>query len=631
MAEQLGIESKLKDIYKNPVGKDILDKLLMQVGKSEKILTNPIVGNLRLKTVMHLSRKLLDKQFYNSFLTLLNEAESMVEVSQESIEEVWWKEKIVYQIYPRSFKDSNGDGIGDINGIIEKLDYLQGLGIDMIWLSPIYDSPNDDNGYDIRDYYKIMAEFGTMADFDKLLNEVHKRGMKLIMDLVVNHTSDEHEWFQKAIKESGSLYKDYYLFKEGEENQLPNNWTSYFSGPAWNYYKSQGSWALHLFSKKQMDLNWDNVAVRQEIYKMINWWLEKGIDGFRLDVINYISKREGLPEGNKSLGEMMKYYGVEHYFYGPHLHDYLREMRKETFDKHNAFTVGETPGVGLEMSRQLTAKSRRELDMVFSFDHLEMPGHERFDLYSYDLNYLKNYLIKWMKCYGNDCWMALFYENHDNPRMISKVDERPEYREVLGKLLALIQMTLKGTPFIFQGQELGLINKKFKQIKDFRDIESINLYKELIKTMDEETALKKILRGSRDHSRVPMPWDDGDEAGFTKGTSWIIGDEDYKHYNVKSEMEEENSMYHFYKQLIALRKTNKALVYGEVIFTHEKCKNLFTYYRKLAGKTFYIECNVSGNIIRRKQSVRKYQKIISNYKVEDKWLRPYEANLYEIP
>ena len=631
MTKVLGFQSKIKEIYENPVGRDVLDKLIMQMGKSERLINNIIVRNLRLHTVVKLTHKFIDKTFYETLLQLLNEAGPAVRPSIAPVEEKWWKEKVVYQIYPRSFKDTNGDGIGDLKGITLKLDYLKELGIDVIWLSPIYDSPNDDNGYDIRNYYDIMQEFGTMADFDELLRGVHERGMKLIMDLVINHTSDEHEWYQKAISDSQSPYKDYYIFREGKNKETPpNNWTSYFSGPAWKYEKELGQWGLHLFSSKQMDLNWDNEKLKKEIYAMINWWLEKGIDGFRLDVINYISKREGLPEGNETLGEMMKYYGVEHYFYGPHLHEYLQEMRRETFDKYDVFTVGETPGVGLEMSKQLTAKERKELDMVFSFDQLEVPGHERFEDYQYDLNYLKHYLIKWMKGYGNNCWMALFYENHDNPRVISKVDGAPKYRVVLGKLLGMIQLTLKGTPFIYQGQELGLINKEFKSIEELRDIESLNLYKELVETLDAKEAFHKVLSGSRDHARVPMPWDTSNNGGFTTGTPWIIGDEDYKTYNVEVEKQDEDSVYHFYRKLIALRKNNKALIYGDIKFIDEHVKDLFMYSRSLNGQRFFIECNLSHHAIKRTKKVQAYELILSNYPSPSEVLRPYEANLYRL-
>lgn len=628
MKDKLTLNSRVKEIYQNPIGHDIIYKLLLQMNKSEKLITNPLVGSIKLNTLKKVTKNQLDSGFYDTFLKLLNSEEEVPRSGTEPIQEKWWKEAVFYQIYPRSFKDSNGDGIGDLNGIIEKLDYLKNLGIDVIWLSPIYDSPNDDNGYDIRDYYKIMEEFGTMEDFDKLLCLVHSKGMKLIMDLVVNHTSDEHQWFQEALSQEGSPYEDYYKFEVSSDGNPPNNWTSFFSGSAWNYYENKDKWALHLFSKKQMDLNWDNEGLRKDIYKMINWWLERGVDGFRLDVINYISKETGLPQGNENIGKLMGFYGVESYFYGPNLHKYLREMRKETFDKHGAFTVGETPGVGMEMSKLLTANYRKELDMVFSFDHLEAPGHVRFDIYKYDLNYLKQYMIDWMDNYGDNCWMSLFYENHDNPRMISKVNNDPMYRQVIGKLLAVIQFTLKGTPFIFQGQELGLVNKDFSSIEDFMDIETLNKYEELLKEMDNESAFKKILAGSRDNSRTPMQWSSDKNGGFSEGKPWIVNDEDYRNFNVEWELHDKESILNFYRKMITLRKENKALIYGDFKAVNSKKKDIFTYYRELHGKRFYIECNLSSNEIKRYTEVEKYQLLLSNYKQSSKVLRPYEANIY---
>lgn len=629
MKETLTLNSKVKEVYENPIGHDIIYKLLLEMNKSEKLITNPLVGSIKLKTLKKLTKNQIDGSFYDTFLGLLNSEQDIPSMSKEPIKEKWWKEAVIYQIYPRSFKDSNGDGIGDLRGILEKIDYLKSLGVNVIWLSPIYDSPNDDNGYDIRDYYKIMEEFGTMEDFNEVLKVVHSKGMKLIMDLVVNHTSDEHQWFQEALTKEDSPYEDYYKFEVSSDNNPPNNWTSCFSGSAWNYYKEKDKWALHLFSKKQMDLNWENESLRKDIYKMINWWLEKGIDGFRLDVINYISKVPGLPQGNEGVGELMGYYGVENYFYGPNLHKYLKEMRAETFDKYKAFTVGETPGVGMEMSKLLTSDYRKELDMIFSFDHLETPGHEKFDIYNYDLNYLKEYMIDWMENYGNNCWMSLFYENHDNPRMISKVNKEPKFRIVLGKLLALLQFTLKGTPFIFQGQELGLINKDFKSMDDFRDIETINKYDELLKIMDKESAFKKILAGSRDNSRTPMQWNNDINGGFSKGTPWIMNDEDYKTINAEAELKEKDSILNFYKQVIALRKDNKALIYGEFKVINPKKKDLFTYYREYEGKRFYVECNLSSNEVKRCSKVDGYKLLLSNYKERNTVLRAYEANIYE--
>jgi oligo-1,6-glucosidase len=467
-----------------------------------------------------------------------------------------------------------------------------------------------------------------MEDFELLLEQIHLRGMKLVMDLVVNHTSDEHPWFQAAVSDPDSPYHDYYLFQKSEDGRPPNNWTSFFGGSAWNYYQPGNEWALHLFSKKQMDLNWENEKVRDEIKYMISWWLSKGVDGFRLDVINYISKTDGLPDGNENIGKLMGYYGIEHYFYGPKLHQYLRELRAEAFEPFDAFTVGETPGVGLEMSKLLTAESRKELDMIFSFDHLETPGHERFDDYRYDLNYFKKYLCNWMEHYGNACWMSLFYENHDNPRMISKINPDPAYREVLAKLLAMLQLTLKGTPFIYQGQEIGSINQDFHSISELRDVESINLYKESVPVIGETAAMKKVLSGSRDHSRTPMQWNSSTNGGFTEGIPWILADGDYKEWNVENQLSKSDSILNFYRQLIKLRKMHPALIYGDFITVDRRKKDLFTYFRKHDKEEFYVECNLSCKPVKRSKKVHRLQLLLSNYSGSSKELRPYEANLY---
>ena len=557
MNEKLTMKSSLREVYAHPVGHDILKKIMLQTGMQERLLDNRITGAM----------------------------------------------------YPRSFCDGNGDGIGDIKGIIGKLDYLSRLGVDAVWLSPVYDSPNDDNGYDIRDYLKIMQEFGTMEEFDALLSGLHSRGMRLIMDLVVNHTSDEHAWFQEAVRDPYGPYHDYYLFRENEDGREPNNWTSFFGqgkyGDAWRYIPENDEWALHLFSKKQMDLNWDNPRMRREIYTMVKWWLEKGVDGFRLDVINYISKEEGLPYGNESVGNMLGYVGIEHYFYGPHLHDYLRELRCMAFDPYEAFSVGETPGIGMQMGKLLTGEDRHELDMIFSFDHLETPGHMRFDEYRYDLNYLKQYYTEWMEGYGNRCWMSLFYDNHDNPRMISKVSEDPRYRFAIGKLLGMIQFTLKGTPFLYQGQELGAVNVPFTDMSQIRDVESINLYEELCRSMSEEEAFRRILAGTRDHARAMMKWQEAEE-----------------------QKEDRDSIYYFYKKLIALRKKYPALIYGEIRITNHSRKNLFTWFRELDGEEFYIECNLSEKPLTRPARPEGFRGLLSSCKEPGRLMQPYEACLY---
>jgi oligo-1,6-glucosidase len=628
LPRELDLNSKIKEVYANPIGHDVIYKLLLQLNKKENLITNPVVSNMKLKTVAGLTKKLLGQDFFSTFLTLLNSEADTPFMKQGDINRVWWKEAVFYQIYPRSFQDSDGDGIGDLKGILSRLDYLKELGVDVIWLSPIYDSPNDDNGYDIRDYYDIMQEFGTLEDFDQLLLEVHSRGMRLIMDLVVNHTSDEHPWFQEAMKDKNSKYHDYYLFRESEEGKAPNNWNSFFSGSAWNYYPELKEWGLHLFSKKQMDLNWESKELRGEIEEMIRWWLSKGVDGFRMDVINYISKSDGLPEGNESIGKLMGYYGIEHYYYGPKLHDYLRELKKEAFEPYQAFTVGETPGVGMQMSRLLTGEERKELDMVFSFDHLETPGHVRFEDYCYDLNYLKEYMIDWMENYGDNCWMSIFYENHDNPRMISKINPDPAVREVLGKLLAMLQLTLKGTPFLFQGQEIGSINQAFTGIEQMKDVESINYYAELLPTLGEQAAWEKVLSGSRDHSRTPMQWNDQKNAGFTEGEPWLAADNDYVDWNVAKQQEDPNSIWRFYQKLLRLRKEHEALVYGSFEAVNRKKKDVFTYYRRLGKEEYYIEMNISERTLPSLPQNREYTMLLSNYTDEADLLRPYEAKLY---
>ena len=506
---KLSLESKIGDLYNTPVGHDALAKVLLQIGLPKKAITNPVVSNMKLKYLAKIANRPLGKEFFDALLHLVNTETDVPVVSRGAITKKWWKEAVFYQIYPRSFYDTNGDGIGDLRGIIKKLDYLKELGVNALWLSPIYDSPNDDNGYDIRDYKKIMEEFGTMEDFDEMLEEIHKRDMRLIMDLVVNHTSDEHEWFQNALKDPDSKYRDYYYFRKDDGSKTePNNWTSFFSGPAWNYYEDIDSWALHLFSKKQMDLNWENDEVREEVISMVNWWLDKGVDGFRMDVINYISKEPGLPPGNEAIGNLMGFPGIEKYYYGPRLHEFFREIQERTFTPHEAFSVGECPGLGMKMCQLVTGEERKELDMVFSFDHLETPGHVRFEDYEYDLNYYRDYIIDWMENYGNNCWMSIFYNNHDNPRMVSKVSGDVKYHAAIQKLLVTMQLTLKGTPFIFQGDEMGLVNYDFTSMSQITDVEAKGYYAEQILKKSYKEVFDTIVAGTREHCRILLPWNE---------------------------------------------------------------------------------------------------------------------------
>lgn len=618
--------STIKEINAHPIGRDIIKKILMQTGNKGDVEKIPFIGGVRLKNLPRLLGGRIDRDFIGLLLDVLNSEKDVPRDDEIPVEPAWWKEAVFYQIYPRSFYDSNGDGIGDIPGITAKLDYLKQLGVDAVWLSPVCDSPNDDNGYDIRDYRKIMAEFGTMEDFDELLRETHARGMKLIMDLVVNHTSDEHEWFKSAVENPGSRYSDYYFFRE-----KPNNWTSFFGGSAWKYIQERDEYALCLFSRKQMDLNWDNPNVRRDVGDIVRWWLEKGVDGFRMDVINFISKRDGLPDGNENIGSLMGFTGVEHFFYGPRLHEYLHELRREAIAPYGAFTVGETPGIGMEMSKLLTGGYRGELDMVFNFDHLENPGKSRFDRYEYDLNYYKEIITDWMENYTSHCWPSLFFENHDNPRMVSKVDADPRRRDVLAKLLALIQLTLRGTPFIYQGQELGMINKKFTSINDLRDVESLNLYSRLKEELGDREAFERVLAGTRDHARTPMQWTDGKNAGFSGAEPWIGTDNDHRVCNVQAQQSDESSVFNFYRELIKLRKKHRALIYGSIEIVNKSVKNLFTYYRKGDGEIFYIECNLGREILKRKGGLPKGERLLSNYgEYSQTALRPYEAAVWKI-
>ncbi len=615
MGKKLTLESKIGELYRSPVGHDALAKVLLQIGLPEKVITNPVVAGMKLKTVAGMTKKKLGTDFYEALLRLVNSEQDEPAAGDGRIAEKWWKEAVFYQIYPRSFYDSNGDGIGDIPGITEKLDYLKELGIDALWLSPVYDSPNDDNGYDIRDYRAIMREFGTMEDFDRLLAEVHKRGMHLIMDLVVNHTSDEHTWYRQALADRNSPYREYYFFRDEDgSGQPPNNWVSFFSGPAWNHNEEDHSWSLHLFSKKQMDLNWENPEVRKDVIEMINWWLDKGVDGFRMDVINYISKEEGLPQGNETIGSLMGYPGIEHYYYGPKLHQYLREIQEKAFAPHGAFSVGETPGLGMKMCQLVTGEERRELDMVFSFDHLETPGHVRLEEYEYDLNYLRDYMIDWQEHYGNNCWMSLFYNNHDNPRMISKITQDAKKHVPIAKLLAVMQFTLRGTPFVFQGDEMGLANYAFTSMEQITDVEAKGYYKEHIETESAEKVFATILAGTREHARVPLPWN-----------RTVLPCHAGLHQEPKAEVTA------VYRSLIELRKNTRALVYGDFKAVNRK-KDRFAYERTLDGESYLIDCNLGEKPCRAQKRQGSWEKIYDTAVLTDgaesSTLAGYEACIW---
>ena len=551
------------------------------------------------------------------------------------MEKKWWKESVVYQIYPRSFCDSNGDGIGDLNGITGKLDYLKELGIDVIWLSPVYKSPNDDNGYDISDYQAIMEEFGTMEDFDRMLATAHEKGIKIMMDLVVNHTSDEHKWFIESRKSTDNPYRDYYIWRPAKEDgSLPNNWGSCFSGPAWEYDKTTDMYFLHLFSKKQPDLNWDNPAVRQDVFDMMNWWLKKGVDGFRMDVISLISKEPGLPDKEPGINGYATFNVSAN---GPHVHEYLQEMRQKALNNADTITVGECSGVTLEEAKKYARSDEKELNMVFQFEHMDVDSDEKAGKWTtrkMDLRNLKKILTRWQKGLQDIAWNSLYWENHDQPRSVSRFgNDSDEYREISAKMLATCIHMMQGTPYVYQGEELGMTNCPFNTLDNFRDLESINAFHELTEQgkMTEEDMMAAIGYKGRDNARTPMQWDDSAYAGFSTATPWIMVNPNYTKINAKDQVNREDSVFKYYQKLIKLRHESELIVYGTYDLILDDDKDIYAYIRTLGDEKLIVYCNFSENTreVELPEEFTNGKVLISNYidaKVNHKiTLRPYEA------
>ena len=551
------------------------------------------------------------------------------------MEKRWWKESVVYQIYPRSFCDSNGDGIGDLNGITGKLDYLKELGIDVIWLSPVYKSPNDDNGYDISDYQAIMDEFGTMEDFDRMLATAHEKGIKIMMDLVVNHTSDEHKWFIESRKSTDNPYRDYYIWRPAKEDgSLPNNWGSCFSGPAWEYDKTTDMYFLHLFSKKQPDLNWDNPAVRQDVFDMMNWWLKKGVDGFRMDVISLISKEPGLPDKEPGINGYATFNVSAN---GPHVHEYLQEMRQKALNNADTITVGECSGVTLEEAKKYARSDEKELNMVFQFEHMDVDSDEKAGKWTtrkMDLRNLKKILTRWQKGLQDIAWNSLYWENHDQPRSVSRFgNDSDEYREISAKMLATCIHMMQGTPYVYQGEELGMTNCPFNTLDNFRDLESINAFHELTEQgkMTEEDMMAAIGYKGRDNARTPMQWDDSAYAGFSTANPWIMVNPNYTKINAKDQVNREDSVFKYYQKLIKLRHENELIVYGTYDLILDDDKDIYAYIRTLGDEKLIVYCNFSENTreVELPEEFTNGKVLISNYidaKVNHKiTLRPYEA------
>jgi len=558
---------------------------------------------------------------------------------------VWWKECVVYQIYPRSFKDSNGDGVGDLRGITQKLDYLKELGIDVVWLCPVYKSPNDDNGYDVSDYQDIMDEFGTLGDWDELLAGMHQRGIKLVMDLVVNHTSDEHPWFQESRKSKDNPYRDFYIWRPGKNGGEPNNWRSFFGGSAWQYDERTGEYYLHLFTKKQPDLNWENPRVREEVFKMMDWWLQKGIDGFRMDVINMISKVPGLPDAPVVTADRYQF-GGQYFMNGPRLMEFLTEMKQKVLSHYDILTVGETPFVTTQDAIKIVNEETGALTMLFQFEHVDLDAETGADsagtIKKMKLLDLKDVMTRWQKDLENRAWNSIFLSNHDQPRSVSRLGDDTQFRVESAKLLATFIHMLQGTPYVYQGDEIGMTNVAFESIEEYRDVATRNMYREAVeeKGVDPQVALKVVHAKSRDNARIPMQWDSTEQAGFTTGTPWINVNPNYKEINVAEALADSNSVFHYYKKLIQLRKENPIIVYGTydlILATHEE---IYAFTRTLDEERLLVILNFSKNTpvfnLPENISFSSKELLISNYDVDNNedihqiTLRPFEARVYRL-
>ena len=544
----------------------------------------------------------------------------------------WWKEGVVYQIYPRSFNDSNSDGLGDIKGIIDKLEYIKSLGVDMIWICPMYESPNVDNGYDVSDYRKISDDFGGDKDFDSLLKEIHSLGLRLIMDLIPNHSSDQHYWFQQARKSKKNPYHDYYIWKEGNFNSLPNNWKSVFSGNAWEWNPNTKEYYLHYYTKKQPDLNWENEKVRKEIYSIIEYWLEKGVDGFRMDVISLISKSLSF----KNISEEMPFSKVMEKVYanGPRVHEFLKEMNREVLSKYDIVTIGEGPGINLENGLNYVDASEKELNMIFHFDHLTIDfGKDgKYDPIPIDFIRFKEIFRLWDKVIGDKGWNSIFLGNHDFSRIVSRFGNDQKYHTESAKLLVTLLMTLRGTPCIYQGDEIGMTNANYKSIDLYDDIETINAWKDAKrKGKNIEKFFKAVKLQSRDNARTPMQWDSSLNSGFSKVKPWIPVNENYLNVNVATQENDSNSILNFYREMISFRKQNAGLIYGHYEDLDPNNNNFFVYKRWDLDSNFLIIHNFSNSIdFYEKINYKKYSLVISNYPLNKNYSKfnPWESKVF---
>ena len=548
------------------------------------------------------------------------------------MKKTWWKESVVYQIYPRSFNDSNNDGVGDIPGIIEKLDYIESLGIDVIWLCPVYKSPNDDNGYDISDYRNIMDEFGTMADFDALLAGIHERGMKLIMDLVVNHSSDEHAWFEASKSSKDNPYRDYYIWKPGKNGGPPNDWEAFFGGSAWQYDEKTEEYYLHLFTTKQPDLNWENPKVQEEVNDVVRYWFEKGVDGFRMDVISLISKR---PEYNDMVSPVFEETIAKQYANGPRVHEFLRNLNKEVLSQYDIMTVGEGPGITLEHGLDYVGEDRDELNMVFHFDHMfiDMGKGGKFDPVPYSLVEFKNIFNRWDEKLASKGWGSIFLGNHDFPRIVSRFASDTQHRIKAAKLLSTMLLSMRGTPYIYQGDEIGMTNVAFNDPDDYRDIETLNYFKDLEKAGKRpKDHIQNVHKMGRDNARTPMHWSDDKNAGFSNARPWIKVNPNYPDINVEDQERSTESVLNFYRKMIHFRQDNPTLVYGDYESIENRHEQIYAYRRWDEENEFLVVLNFSAQEIDFDPIITGLELLIYNYSdaTEDLLMRPWEAKIFRV-
>lgn len=544
----------------------------------------------------------------------------------------WWKNSVVYEIYVKSFQDSNHDGIGDLKGIMKRLDYLTYLGVDVLWLTPIYESPNDDNGYDISDYQKIMELYGTMEDFEELLNQAHRKGLKIVMDLVVNHTSDEHPWFVESRKSLDNPYRDYYIWRDGKDGKEPNNWTNCFLGSAWEYDETSHQYYLHMFSKKQPDLNWKNPKVREEVYQLMKFWLDKGIDGFRMDVISLISKDEDALYQDSDIK------GHSVCANGPHVHEYLKEMNKEVLSHYDIMSVGETPAVTIDEAECFAGKDAKELNMIFQFELMDVDGGEsgKWNDTRYQLKDVKQVLSKWQKGLYQKAWNSLFWNNHDQPRVVNRFGDisTPFYWEKSAKMLATALYMLQGTPYIYQGEEIGMTNVSFPDIKDYRDIESIQAYDMFVrkeKSISHEDMMRYLHKASRDNARTPMQWSKDAQAGFSDVEPWIMVNPNYQEINVEKQIQDDTSILQYYRKLLRYRKDHEIIIegaYEELMAEHPA---IYAYRRIWKEEELLVICNFSKEQqIYDTKLVQDYDKVLGNYDDEiHGQLRAYECGIWK--